>query len=78
MIRLAGVTRSFPGPRPRKVLDRVALDVARGELVAILGLQGPLSRFDDVARREAVMPLVEAAGALSRRLGWEESRSRER
>lgn len=51
---------------------------ARGELVAILGLQGPLSRFDDAARREAVMPLVEAAGALSRRLGWEESRSRER
>ena len=40
MIRLAGVTKSFPGPRPRTVLDRVGLDVARGELVAILGESG--------------------------------------
>ena len=40
MIRLSGVTRSFPGPRPRTVLDRVTLDVARGELVAILGESG--------------------------------------
>ena len=40
MIRLSGVTRSFPGPRPRTVLDRVCLDVARGELVAILGESG--------------------------------------
>ena len=40
MIRLSGVTRSVPGPRPRTVLDRVTLDVARGELVAILGESG--------------------------------------
>ena len=40
MIRLSGVTRSFPGPRPRTVLERVTLDVARGELVAILGESG--------------------------------------
>jgi len=40
VIRLSGVTRSFPGPRPRTVLERVTLDVARGELVAILGESG--------------------------------------
>ncbi|MFO1415658.1 MAG: ABC transporter ATP-binding protein [Burkholderiales bacterium] len=40
MIRLAGVTRTFPGPRPRTVLSGVSLDVAKGELVAILGESG--------------------------------------
>lgn len=47
---------------------------AWGELVAILGLQGPLARFDAAARTAAVPALVEAAGALSRRLGWAEAR----
>lgn len=47
---------------------------ARGELAAILGLQGPLSRFDDGARARAVGPLVDAAVALSRRLGWDDGR----
>ena len=40
MIRLANVTKTFPGPRPRRVLADVSLDVARGELVAILGESG--------------------------------------
>ena len=40
MIRLANVTKTFPGPRPRMVLAGVSLDVARGELVAILGESG--------------------------------------
>jgi IclR family acetate operon transcriptional repressor len=40
-----------------------------GELVAILGLQGPASRLTS-ARRRAVRPaLLDAAGALSRALG---------
>jgi DNA-binding IclR family transcriptional regulator len=40
------------------------------ELVAVLGVQGPVSRFDDAARGAALTGLVEAATALSRRLGW--------
>ena len=40
MIRLTDVTKSFAGPRPRTVLDRVSLDVPRGQLAAILGESG--------------------------------------
>ena len=40
MIRLDQVTRTFAGPRPRAILDRVSLDVAPGSLVAILGESG--------------------------------------
>jgi len=40
LIRLDQVTRTFAGPRPRAILDRVSLDVAPGSLVAILGESG--------------------------------------
>lgn len=39
----------------------------RGELVAILGLQGPADRFGRRAMRAAAAVLVERAGAVSRR-----------
>jgi DNA-binding IclR family transcriptional regulator len=41
----------------------------RGELQAILGLQGPSARFDRRAQEAAVGPLVERARALSAELG---------
>jgi putative ABC transport system ATP-binding protein len=40
LIRLTDVTKTFAGPRPRTVLDRVSLDVPRGQLAAILGESG--------------------------------------
>jgi putative ABC transport system ATP-binding protein len=40
VIRLDHVTRTFEGPRPRVVLDRVSLEVAPGLLVAIVGESG--------------------------------------
>jgi DNA-binding IclR family transcriptional regulator len=43
---------------------------SRGELAAILGVQGPASRLDSVARRRALGPMLEAAGRLSEELGW--------
>jgi DNA-binding IclR family transcriptional regulator len=41
-----------------------------GRLAAVIGLQGPASRLDRAARREAVAPLLERAAAVSHALGW--------
>ena len=43
---------------------------ARGELEAIVALQGPSERFDDDAVETALPLLLERAGAVSRELGW--------
>jgi len=43
---------------------------SRGELEAIVALQGPSSRFDDAAVDAAGPLLVERAEAISRELGW--------
>jgi DNA-binding IclR family transcriptional regulator len=40
------------------------------ELIAILGVQGPSSRFDGPSRRRAVAPLLDHARAVSEALGW--------
>jgi IclR family acetate operon transcriptional repressor len=48
----------------------VAVRGRQGELSAILGVQGPLSRFDAAARARALDAVREAADTLSRRLGW--------
>lgn len=42
---------------------------ARGGLAAILGLQGPAFRFDPPAMSAALEPLLDAAGAVSAKLG---------
>ena len=46
---------------------------SRGELEAIVALQGPSSRFDDAAVDAAIPLLVERADAISRELGWRPS-----
>jgi DNA-binding IclR family transcriptional regulator len=46
---------------------------ARGELAAILGVQGPASRFDEQAMTAAVESLLEHAARISRELGWTQS-----
>jgi len=53
-------------------LNAVAAPVrgARGELAAILGVQGPSSRFDERRMRAALEPLRERARAISVALGW--------
>lgn len=43
---------------------------ARGELAAIVGLQGPSSRFGRERMREALPALLEHAEAISHLLGW--------
>ncbi|MSO94579.1 MAG: IclR family transcriptional regulator [Thermoleophilia bacterium] len=43
---------------------------SRGELAAILGVQGPAARFEEAARERALTVLAAAASGLSARLGW--------
>jgi IclR family acetate operon transcriptional repressor len=53
-------------------LNAIAAPVlgARGELAAILGIQGPDTRFDEAAQDAAAPALVRAAVALSAELGY--------
>jgi DNA-binding IclR family transcriptional regulator len=53
-------------------LNAIAAPVlgAAGELVAVLGLQGPATRFDTVRMEAAVPALLDRATTLSRTLGW--------
>ena len=53
-------------------LNAVAAPVigSRGELVAILGVQGPASRFDGKAMEAALGSLLNHARAVSQALGW--------
>ena len=57
-------------------LNAVAAPVrgGQGELVAILGVQGPAARFGRKAMRMAVEPLVLHSRAISKALGWTESK----
>jgi DNA-binding IclR family transcriptional regulator len=56
-------------------LNAIAAPVreARGSLAAILGVQGPSSRFDRAAMRYALPALLERAGAISNALGWRDT-----
>ena len=54
-------------------LNAIAAPVlgARSDLVAILGLQGPDTRFDELAQDAAAPALVRSAVALSGKLGYD-------
>jgi DNA-binding IclR family transcriptional regulator len=43
---------------------------SRGELAAVLGIQGPASRFGEDAMARALEPLLARAAAVSDALGW--------
>jgi DNA-binding IclR family transcriptional regulator len=43
----------------------------RGDLAAILGVQGPSTRFDRAKMRAALEPLCAHAHAVSLALGWD-------
>jgi DNA-binding IclR family transcriptional regulator len=60
-------------------LNAVAVPIrgSRGELAAILGVQGPAARFDRKALRRARGPLLERAAAVSQALGWTGQRREE-
>lgn len=60
------------GEREDDHLNAIAASVldAVSELVAVIGVQGPASRFGKSPMRDARGPLVAAAAALSSALGW--------
>jgi DNA-binding IclR family transcriptional regulator len=53
-------------------LNAIAAPVygSRGELAAVLGIQGPSSRFGEEAMQRALAPLLARAAAVSDALGW--------
>jgi DNA-binding IclR family transcriptional regulator len=70
-IRLQGHAEAVGEREPH--LNAIAAPVfgARGELVAIIGVQGPASRFGREPMRKALPSLRSHAEAVSRSLGWE-------
>jgi len=46
---------------------------ARGRVVAALSIAGPVQRLDGANLRRFTRPAVEAAAAISRRLGWHDA-----
>ena len=50
---------------------------SRGELAAILGVQGPSSRFEGARMRKAARPLLDLSRAASDALGWSPNLTKE-
>jgi DNA-binding IclR family transcriptional regulator len=73
-VRGAGYAEAMGEREPH--LNAIAAPVfdVRGELAAIVGIQGPESRFGHEAMRTALAPLQACAAAVSARLGWQGAR----
>jgi DNA-binding IclR family transcriptional regulator len=69
-VRERGWARAVGEREPE--LNAVAAPVwgSRGELAAVLGVQGPSSRFGEEAMTRALEPLLARAAAVSDALGW--------
>ena len=69
-VRERGWARAAGEREPDLTAIAAPIRGSRGELEAIVALQGPSSRFDDTAIEAALPVLVERAAAVSRELGW--------
>jgi len=69
-VRDRGWARAVGEREPDLTALAAPIRSSRGELEAIVALQGPSSRFDDAAVDAAIPLLVERADAISRELGW--------
>jgi DNA-binding IclR family transcriptional regulator len=69
-VRERGWAQAFGEREPDLSAVAAPIRSSRGELEAIVALQGPTSRFDEVAAEAAVPVLVEHAEEISRELGW--------
>jgi len=72
-VRDRGWARAVGEREPDLTALAAPIRSSRGELEAIVALQGPSSRFDDAAVDAAIPLLVERADAISRELGWRPS-----
>ncbi len=70
LVRERGYAEAVGEREPGLTAIAAPIRAARGELEAIVALQGPSSRFDDAAVDNALPPLLERASAISRELGW--------
>ena len=69
-VRERGWARAVGEREPDLTAIAAPIRGSRGELDAIVALQGPSSRFDSAAIEAALPVLVERADAVSRELGW--------
>jgi IclR family acetate operon transcriptional repressor len=69
-VRAQGWARAVGEREPDLTAIAAPIRSSRGELEAIVALQGPSSRFDDGAVEGALPVLLERAEAISRELGW--------
>jgi DNA-binding IclR family transcriptional regulator len=69
-VRARGYAQAVGEREPGLTAIAAPVRSARGELEAIVALQGPSERFDDEAVARALPFLLERAGAVSRELGW--------
>jgi DNA-binding IclR family transcriptional regulator len=69
-VRERGYAQAVGEREPGLTAIAAPIRSARGELEAIVALQGPSSRFDAVAVKTAAPLLVERADAISHELGW--------
>jgi DNA-binding IclR family transcriptional regulator len=69
-VRVNGWARAVEEREPGLSAIAAPVRSSRGELEAIVALQGPSSRFDERALKAAVPLVVACANAVSRGLGW--------
>jgi IclR family acetate operon transcriptional repressor len=69
-VREHGWARATGEREPGLTAIAAPIRSSRGELEAIVALQGPSDRFDDRAVTASVPALIERADAISRELGW--------
>ena len=73
LVRERGYAQAVGEREPGLTAIAAPIRAARGELEAIVALQGPTARFDGEAA-DAVLPLLlESAASVSRELGWSAS-----
>ena len=76
-VRERGYAKAVGEREPDLTAIAAPVRSARGELEAVVALQGPSTRFDDAEIERALPLLLHRADAISRELGWRSDREEE-